>query len=188
MVETKHMISVEPKSHRIVGIGFVVGFCLLLLLVACNASNRFVHIQKKKFSPKSLTLTAFAHLLIFDLLYIIVALMSLWTKRKSASLDGYTLGYERFEVVAVFSATILAMSSSFFEIKEAVERFFEPSHVHVNFLLVASLLALFVHMVAVYGVENPAFSHVILASGSSWLQVILSLCVHLNVKVCAFQS
>lgn len=129
MVETKHMISVEPKSHRIVGIGFVVGFCLLLLLVACNASNRFVHIQKKKFSPKSLTLTAFAHLLIFDLLYIIVALMSLWTKRKSASLDGYTLGYERFEVVAVFSATILAMSSSFFEIKEAVERFFEPSHV-----------------------------------------------------------
>ncbi|THD25934.1 Zinc transporter 6-A [Fasciola hepatica] len=155
--EAKHLISVEPRTHRIVGIGFLVGFCLLLLLVACNASN-------------SLTLTAFAHLLIFDLLYIVVALTSLWTKRKSASLDGYTLGYERFEVVAVFSVTILAMSSSFFEIKEAVERFFEPSHVHVNFLLAASLLALFVHVVAIYGVENPAFNHVILASGSSWLQ------------------
>ncbi|VDP82205.1 unnamed protein product [Echinostoma caproni] len=117
-----------------------------------------------------LTLTAFAHLLIFDLLYIIVALTSLWAKRKHASLDGYTLGYERFEVVAVFSATILAIASSFFEIKEAVERFFEPSHVQIHYLLAASLVALIVHIVAIYGVENPAFSHVILASGSSWLQ------------------
>ncbi|TGZ64355.1 hypothetical protein CRM22_006418 [Opisthorchis felineus] len=154
--EAKHLIAAESRATRVFATAILVSLCLLFLLVTCNLSN-------------SLALTAFTHLITFDLLFLLVALTSIWTKRKPASLLSYTLGYERFEVVAVFAATILAILSSFFEIKEAVERIFEPPEVYPGYLLLCPL-ALIVHIITIYGIENPAFSHVILASGSSWLQ------------------
>ncbi|KAF8560683.1 hypothetical protein P879_09115 [Paragonimus westermani] len=156
--EAAHLTIVEPRAKRIVATGTLVCLCLFLLLLTCNLSN-------------SLALTAFTHLLIFDLLSLTVALTSVWASKKSPSLDGYTLGYERFEVVAVFSATILAILSSFFEIKEAVERIFEPAEVNTGLLVVMCPVAFLVHVLTIYGIDNPAFDHVILASGSSWLQV-----------------
>ncbi|KAF7247127.1 hypothetical protein EG68_09827 [Paragonimus skrjabini miyazakii] len=155
--EAAHLTVVEPRAKRIVATGTVVCVCLFLLLFTCNLSN-------------SLALTAFTHLVIFDLLSLIVALTSVWASKKSPSLDGYTLGYERFEVVAVFSATILAILSSFFEIKEAVERIFEPAEVNAGLLVIMCPVAFLVHVLTIYGIDNPAFDHVILASGSSWLQ------------------
>ncbi|CAH8610264.1 unnamed protein product [Dicrocoelium dendriticum] len=155
--EIHYIVRVEPRAVGVVVVGAIVCLCLLALLIACNSSN-------------SLSLTAFTHLIIFDLLSLMVALTSLWTKRKSASLREYNLGYERFEVVAVFSATILAILSSFFEIKEAVERLFEPVEVNCIYALIMCPIALLIHLLTVYGIDNPAFGHVILASSSSWLQ------------------
>lgn len=128
--EIKQLAKIEARAVRAVRIAFVILACLLYLLIECNISNRLVinpHIPHKF----SLTLTAFTHLLIFDLLSVIVALISFWTNRKKASIESYSLGYERFEVVAVFASTILAILLSFFEIKEAVERIFEPAEVSI---------------------------------------------------------
>ncbi|CAL8081416.1 unnamed protein product [Calicophoron daubneyi] len=155
--ETRHLVAVENRAGRLLVAAIVVSLCLFYMMITCNVSN-------------SLALTAFTHLLIFDLLSLVVSLISLWSKRKSATLSSYTLGYERFEVVAVFAATILAVLSSVFELKEAAERIFEPVEVYPQALIIACPVALFVHLLTVYGIENPAFSHVVLASGSSWLQ------------------
>ncbi|CAI2726471.1 unnamed protein product [Schistosoma spindalis] len=155
--EIKQLAKIEAKAVRAVRIAFVILACLLYLLIECNISN-------------SLTLTAFTHLLIFDLLSVIVALISFWTNRKKASIESYSLGYERFEVVAVFASTILAILLSFFEIKEAVERIFEPAEISSNHMLTPCLIAFGVHLLSVYGIDNMAFAHVIQACGSSWLQ------------------
>ncbi|KAH8860242.1 Zinc transporter 6 [Schistosoma japonicum] len=155
--ETKQLTKIEARAVRAVHIAFIILACLLYLLIECNISN-------------SLTLTAFTHLLIFDLLSVIVALISFWTDRKKASIETYSLGYERFEVVAVFASTILAILLSFFEIKEAVERIFEPAEISPSHMLTPCLIAFVVHLLSVYGIENMAYSHVIQACGSSWLQ------------------
>ncbi|RTG81822.1 solute carrier family 30 (zinc transporter), member 6 [Schistosoma bovis] len=167
--EIKQLAKIEARAVRAVRIAFVILACLLYLLIECNISNRLVinpHIPHKF----SLTLTAFTHLLIFDLLSVIVALISFWTNRKKASIESYSLGYERFEVVAVFASTILAILLSFFEIKEAVERIFEPAEISSNHMLTPCLIAFGVHLLSVYGIDNMAFAHVIQACGSSWLQ------------------
>uniref|UniRef100_A0AA85K4B1 Cation efflux protein transmembrane domain-containing protein n=1 Tax=Trichobilharzia regenti TaxID=157069 RepID=A0AA85K4B1_TRIRE len=155
--ETKQLTKIETRAVRALRISFIILLCLFYLLIECNLSN-------------SLTLTAFTHLLIFDLLSVLVALVSLWTYRKKASVESYTFGYERFEVVSVFAATILAILLSFFEIKEAVERIFEPSEIYSNHMITPCLIAFGVHLLAVYGIDNMAFTHVIQACGSSWLQ------------------
>ncbi|CAH8842831.1 unnamed protein product [Trichobilharzia szidati] len=155
--ETKQLTKIETRAVRALRISFIILICLFYLLIECNLSN-------------SLTLTAFTHLLIFDLLSVLVALVSLWTYRKKASVESYTFGYERFEVVSVFAATILAILLSFFEIKEAVERIFEPSEIYSNHMITPCLIAFGVHLLAVYGIDNMAFTHVIQACGSSWLQ------------------
>ncbi|CAH8507337.1 unnamed protein product [Heterobilharzia americana] len=155
--EVNQLTSIECKAVRAIRVNFVIILCLLYLLIECNLSN-------------SLTLTAFTHLLIFDLLSVIVGLISLWSCRKKSSLHTYTFGYERFEVVGVFSSTILAILLSFFEIKEAVERIFEPVEIYPNHMVTPCLIGFGVHLLTIYGIDNIAFSHVIEACGSSWLQ------------------
>lgn len=58
-----------------------------------------------------------------------VALVSIWVRQQSADTNIYPFGYDRFEVVAVFASTILAILSSFYLLKEAIERLFEPDKV-----------------------------------------------------------
>lgn len=45
-------------------------------------------------------------------------------------LDALTLGHGRYEVLAVFAATVLSQLSAMFVLKESVERMLDPPNVH----------------------------------------------------------
>uniref|UniRef100_A0A1I8IQ05 Zinc transporter 6 n=1 Tax=Macrostomum lignano TaxID=282301 RepID=A0A1I8IQ05_9PLAT len=159
----------EKRAKRILAVGglLLISVCLLTVWGHLNPS---------------MTLGAFTCLLLFDLCYIGVALVSLWVERRQRCL-AYTFGYERFEVLAVFASLMLAILGVFFVLKECVERAFEPPDVTPSGLALGGLVGLVVHLVAVYSVENPAYNHVIDASTSSWLQehvtdISESLCHH----------
>ncbi|CAG5127793.1 unnamed protein product [Candidula unifasciata] len=117
----------------------------------------------------SMALTAFSFLLIIDILSLLTCLLSVWIQMQQP-VSTYSFGYERFEVLAVFSCTMLAQLGALFIIKESVERLLFPPEVHTGRLLVATAFGLFVHLSVIYAVRNRAFSHVIDASSSSWLQ------------------
>jgi len=120
-------------------------------------------------STNSMALTAFSFILIFDLLCLVTCLLTVWVQGQQPS-DIYSFGYERFEVLAVFSCTMLALLGAFFIMKESVESLLFPPEVHTGRLLVGTSFGLVVHLSVMYTMKNRAFQHVIDASSSSWLQ------------------
>ncbi|CAF1404702.1 unnamed protein product [Adineta steineri] len=140
----------------------------------------------------SMALQAFCSLCIFDLLFIGTALLSAWVfennntrvrQRNQNLLDNpavlfiptqtistFSYGTARFEVLAVFTSTMLSILGAFFILKESIEKYLENETIHTEYLLFASILTFIVHMFVIYFVRNQAFDHVIAASASSWLQ------------------
>ncbi|CAF1330524.1 unnamed protein product [Adineta steineri] len=140
----------------------------------------------------SMALQAFCSLCIFDLLFIGTALLSAWVfennntrvyQRNQNLLDNpailfiptqtistFSYGTARFEVLAVFTSTMLSILGAFFILKESIEKYLENETIHPEYLLFASILTFIVHMFVIYFVRNQAFDHVIAASASSWLQ------------------
>ncbi|KAF6033458.1 SLC30A6 [Bugula neritina] len=127
-----------------------------ILLAWCQVSN-------------SMSLTALAYLTVFDLFYLLTSAVSIWSYSRCPS-SVFSFGYERFEVLAVFTSTMLAQLGSFFIFKESVERIFEPHHIHEGKLPLGAALAILVHSLIIYSSENLPFQHVIQACSSSWLQ------------------
>jgi len=135
-------------------------------------------------------------LCIFDLLFIGTALISAWhlennsTKvrqkmQATAAASGssttalfiptqtiatFSYGTARFEVLAVFTSTMLSILGAFFILKESIEKFLEDEAIHVAYLMPASIITCIMHFIVIYFVPNQAFDHVIAASSSSWLQ------------------
>ncbi|CAF1112720.1 unnamed protein product [Rotaria magnacalcarata] len=141
----------------------------------------------------SMALQAFCSLCIFDLLFIGTGLLTIWntetrTKQSnhklqsaknetstslfipSQTLATFSYGTARFEVLAVFTSTMLSILGAFFILKESIEKFLENEPINTEYLMPASLITFVMHLVAVYFVPNPSFDHVIAASSSSWLQ------------------
>nr|CAD7464557.1 unnamed protein product [Timema tahoe] len=101
---------------------------------------------------------------------LLTCLLTVWVETKKPS-PVFSYGYERFEVLAVFSATVLAQLGSLFVIKESVERLLlHQPEIHTGRLMVGAGLAFMCHLVVTYGCRNAALDHVIAASSSSWLQ------------------
>lgn len=144
------------EVKKVLGFLVLCSLSLFALLYWCHSTN-------------SMALTAFSFLLIFDILSLLTCLLSAWVQRQEPS-DVYSFGYERFEVLAVFSCTMLAQLGSFFIIKESVECLLFPPEVHTGRLLVGTVFGLMCHLSVIYAVRNRAFNHVIDASSSSWLQ------------------
>ncbi|VDK73144.1 unnamed protein product [Dibothriocephalus latus] len=132
------------------------------------------------YQSSSLALFAFSELILFDVLALVVALVSFWVRQQSANVNTYCFGYDRFEVIAVFASTILAILSSFYLLKEAIECLFEPAttdfpfpfspQVETEYMPFTAVFTLLLHSLGIYAVDNPAFSHVTQASVSNWLQ------------------
>jgi zinc transporter 6 len=144
----------------------------------------------------SMALQAFCSLCIFDLLFIGTSLLSAWiiennnTKVRQKiqnstnnSLDSstslfiptqtiatFSYGTARFEVLAVFTSTMLSILGAFFILKESIEKYLEDETIHTEYLLLASFLTFTMHICVIYFVPNQPFDHVIAASSSSWLQ------------------
>lgn len=128
----------------------------IMLFIWCHTTN-------------SMALTAFVYLTVFDILSLLTSILSVWIKHQRTSAR-YSFGYERVEVLAVFTCTALAQLGSFFIFKESVERIFDQPEVHSGRIMVATVVALAVHLVATYGAVNAPFEHVISACHTSWLQ------------------
>jgi zinc transporter 6 len=148
----------------------------------------------------SMALQAFCSLCIFDLLFIVTALLSAWiiennntkvrqkiqnsiNNNNNNSVDNptalfiptqtiatFSYGTARFEVLAVFTSTMLSILGAFFILKESIEKYLEDEIIHTEYLLLASILTTIIHIFVIYFVRNQAFDHVIAASSSSWLQ------------------
>ena len=155
----------------------------------------------------SMALQAFCSLCIFDLLFIGTALISSWnsehrymkTRMKNPSnpvenstalfiptqtMATFSYGTARFEVLAVFTSTMLSILGAFFILKESIEKFLEDESIHVGYIIPASLITFLMHLIVIYAVPNRSFDHVIAASSSSWLQehvsdIFQSLCHYL---------
>ncbi|XP_071505038.1 zinc transporter 6-like [Diadema antillarum] len=155
MTELRSVLK-EQQAKRVVTLGIMGMLCFLVLLLWCQSTN-------------SIALLAFTYIIFFDVLSLIVCLITIWvTKQKPSSI--YTYGYERFEVLAVFSTTMLAIFGAIFIMKESTERILQPPEIHTGRLMLGAILGLFSHLVLLYGSSNQAFSHVSSASKSSWLQ------------------
>nr|CAD7200654.1 unnamed protein product [Timema douglasi] len=121
-------------------------------------------------STQSIALQAYTSTVAFNLLSLLTCLLTVWVEAKKPS-PVFSYGYERFEVLAVFSATVLAQLGSLFVIKESVERLLlHQPEIHTGRLMVGAGLAFTCHLVVTYGLRNAALDHVIAASSSSWLQ------------------
>ncbi|XP_049789499.1 zinc transporter 6-A-like isoform X1 [Schistocerca nitens] len=134
-------------------------------------------------STQSMALLAYTYTMGFNILSLIICILSVWVKKQKPS-PLYSFGYERFEVLAVFGSTVLAQLASVFIIKESIERLIlEQTQIHTGRLLVGMGLAFLIHLLVIYGVSNAALEHVIAASSSSWLQEHVS---DISQSVCSF--
>ncbi|CAF3374380.1 unnamed protein product [Rotaria sp. Silwood1] len=152
----------------------------------------------------SMALQAFCSLCIFDLLFIGTALLSAWNRENrtkkvhhkkqlttsdsstslfipTQTIATFSYGTARFEVLAVFTSTMLSILGAFFILKESIEKFFEQEPIHTEYFVPASIITCFIHLIVIYFVRNQSFDHVISASSSSWLQehvsdIFQSLC------------
>jgi zinc transporter 6 len=86
------------------------------------------------------------------------------------TISTFSYGTARFEVLAVFTSTMLSILGAFFILKESIEKYLENEAIHTEYLLLASILTFIIHMFVIYFIRNQAFDHVIAASSSSWLQ------------------
>ncbi len=141
----------------------------------------------------SMALQAFCSLCIFDLLFICTALISAWNienrntkvrqklqtnpNENSTSLfipiqtiATFSYGTARFEVLAVFTSTMLSILGAFFILKESIEKYLENEPIYIGYLIPASIITFLMHLIVIYFVPNQSFDHVIAASSSSWLQ------------------
>jgi len=124
-------------------------------------------------ATKSIALQAFVILTVFDLLSLGTALFSLWaTTQNSAGNSGFSYGYDRGEVLAVFSSTVLTQLGAIFILKESIERLLEHEDEAPASLwfLVGSTAVFGSHLLTLYGVRNRPLTVVVTSSGSSWLQ------------------
>ncbi|XP_060687321.1 zinc transporter 6 [Hemiscyllium ocellatum] len=150
------LVSADRRSWKILLFGLLNLICTGFLLMWCSSTN-------------SMALTAYTYLTIFDFFSLMTCLISFWVTLKKPS-SGYSFGFERFEVLAVFAATVLAQLGALFILKESVERFLEQPEIHTGRLLVGTFVALFFNLLTMLSLKNKALSYVSEAASTSWLQ------------------
>ncbi|EUB64930.1 Zinc transporter 6-A [Echinococcus granulosus] len=109
-----------------------------ILKLACCIFVGLVVVRVLTYLSNSIALSAFSDLILFDVLFLLVALVSIWVRQQTTDVKTYCFGYDRFEVIAVFASTILSILSSFYLLKEAIERLFEPVVINVYFIQIAT--------------------------------------------------
>ncbi|XP_073248300.1 zinc transporter 6-like isoform X1 [Porites lutea] len=152
-------------------------FWLIILNLLCSF-GLFVYSG----STNSLALTSFSYLTIFDLLSLFTCLLSLWVSLQKPS-SSFSFGYQRYEVLAVFTSTILVMFGALFIVKESIERMLMPPEVTTENLLPVTVVGLLLHLLVTYGVTNKPFIIVSQAASSNWLQDAVNDFGH---SVCGF--
>nr|AKN21629.1 slc30a-9 [Schmidtea mediterranea] len=146
----------NAKGPRVIHFGFLAFIGILISHYSYHYSN-------------SICVITLAYILLFDLFSIFVSGLAIWIENNKDVKDNY-FGYQRYEVLAIFTATVLSQISALFIIKEAIERYLTGSTVDESGLGVVAILSLIIHLLITYNVENKALNKVIETSTSSWLQ------------------
>eukprot|EP00118_Oscarella_pearsei_P024662 m.306534 g.306534 ORF g.306534 m.306534 type:complete len:391 (+) comp41334_c0_seq1:1483-2655(+) len=150
----------DRQSKPVLGFLFLSGIGILALTYCSRTSN-------------SLALQAFLYLIVFDILSLLTCLITIWVSKQKPNTI-YSFGYERVEVVAVFTSTILVIFFGLSVIKHGLERLFQPPIVYTADLLVATLVGITIHLLVTYCVKNKAYSHVAVSAASNWIQDAVS--------------
>uniref|UniRef100_A0A3Q3JYV5 Cation efflux protein transmembrane domain-containing protein n=1 Tax=Monopterus albus TaxID=43700 RepID=A0A3Q3JYV5_MONAL len=143
LLQEFRLVATDRRSWRILLFGALNLLCTGCLLMWCSSTNSMGD--------------------------LITCLISSWVTMKKPS-QGYSFGFERLEVVAVFTSTVLVQLGALFILKESVERFMEQPEVHTGRLLVGTFVALFFNLLTLLSVRNKPFAYVSEAASSSWLQ------------------
>jgi zinc transporter 6 len=93
----------------------------------------------------SLSLSAFNGVTWFHVMSLLTCYLTVFVKTQNqrpirnvaglsqaapVTIDAYSLGYARLEVLAVFSATVLSQLGAVFVVKESLERMLDPPEIH----------------------------------------------------------
>ncbi|XP_059096183.1 zinc transporter 6-like isoform X1 [Tigriopus californicus] len=147
---------------------------LLLVLNSCSLGLTTFWIS----SSNSLALSAVNYLSWFHSLNLLTCYLTQWIKiqnqkfvhRKLHDISAFNLGHARFEVLAVFSTTILSQLGALFLMKEALERVLESPEVHTGRLMMGAFVSLSNQMLISLLAPSTALNHVFEVSSSSWIQ------------------
>jgi zinc transporter 6 len=140
----------------------------VIYFIGLNGAFFFLTLFFSSFN-NSMMLLAQAFLLIFNVLSLATCLISFWAEAKQPD-HTFTFGYQRFEVLALFTSSVLYQLSCIFILKESVERLTEVEPATTSFMWLVSTGALIVHIWTLLAVENYPFTHVLERSSTSWLQ------------------
>ncbi|KAG8230995.1 hypothetical protein J437_LFUL010011 [Ladona fulva] len=140
-----------------------IGLLILVNFICCLVSLTWCA------STQSLALRAYTYTVWFNILSLLTCLLSIWVEKQRPT-SIFTFGYERFEVVAIFSSTVLAQLASLFITKESLERLLDQPEIHTGRLLIGTGIAFISHLLVIYGNSNSALDHIIATASSSWLQ------------------
>uniref|UniRef100_A0A8C7V5J2 Cation efflux protein transmembrane domain-containing protein n=1 Tax=Oncorhynchus mykiss TaxID=8022 RepID=A0A8C7V5J2_ONCMY len=130
------LVTSDRRSWRILVFGMLNVLCTGCLLMWCSSTNSMGD--------------------------LITCLLSSWVAMKKPS-QLFSFGFERLEVLAVFSSTVLVQLGALFILKE---RWVEPG----GRLLVGTFVALFFNLLTLLSVKNKPFVYVSEAASTSWLQ------------------
>uniref|UniRef100_A0A673W563 Solute carrier family 30 member 6 n=1 Tax=Salmo trutta TaxID=8032 RepID=A0A673W563_SALTR len=144
------LVTSDRRSWRILVFGMLNVLCTGCLLMWCSSTNSMVMMTY-------VCVYLLAHSLI-------TCLLSSWVAMKKPS-QLFSFGFERLEVLAVFSSTVLVQLGALFILKERwVEQGMEGR------LLVGTFVALFFNLLTLLSVKNKPFVYVSEAASTSWLQ------------------
>lgn len=123
-------------------------------------------------TTNSLALASFAYLAIFDIGSLLMCLVSFWASRQQPCAR-FSYGFERVNVLSVFSLTILLILSGLNIAKHCAERLFNPPIVATDNLLLGVLIGLITHGLVVCVVMNKSLVHTAEAASVNWMQSML---------------
>lgn len=133
----------------------------------------------------SLGLTSFTYIALFDIGSLITCLVSVWVSKQTPC-QFYSFGYDRMNVLAVFSNTILVLLAALTVLKHSMERVMQPPIVNTDNFLLCVCVGLGVHLLITWAVTNKPLRYVSEAATPSWLQNVVSDLSHsMPTNMCA---
>ncbi|XP_003382471.1 PREDICTED: zinc transporter 6-A-like [Amphimedon queenslandica] len=146
----------DKKLWRPVSLLVVVLPMTLLLFYWCHVSD-------------SLALTSFTYLALFNIGVLIVHIVSVWASRQVPN-NEFNYGYERVNVLAVFSVSIIMILCGVVLVKHSLERLFDPPAVTMNNLFLGLGVGLFIHYSVLILMDNQPLLHAAEVATPNWLQ------------------
>eukprot|EP00056_Hartaetosiga_gracilis_P002259 m.52020 g.52020 ORF g.52020 m.52020 type:complete len:359 (+) comp10980_c0_seq3:168-1244(+) len=95
--------------------------------------------------------------MLFDCTALLVGLIASIIARRAAN-ERFSFGYQRSEILGGFINGLFLVFIAFFILKEALERFIDPPHIHTHHLLPVAVIGLLVNLIGIFAFQH-AHSH-----------------------------